>query len=119
MITLLKDSKTLMKSESLITRPKLVVLAALAKSEKLDGKEKEAILASESALNYDKEFVPAAIIRTQLISDVKSQRKAISLIESFCRRTLHPKVLEEYIKLWPNEDALQKYQRLQNGSRFR
>ena len=104
------------KSESLIARPKLVVLAALAKSKKLDGKEKEAISASESALNYDKEFVPAAIIRTQLISDVKSQRKAISLIESFCRRTLHPKVLEEYIKLWPNEDALQKYQRLQNVS---
>ena len=103
-----------MKPESSVKKSRAVVLSALAQSKKLEGNEKEAIFASESALNYDKEFVPAALIRTGLISDVKSQRKAVSFIETFCKRKPHPKVLEAYVKLWQNEEDLQKYQRLQN-----
>ena len=38
----------------------------------------------------------------------------MSLIESFCKRKPHPKVLEAYVKLWQKEEDLQKYQRLQN-----
>ena len=101
------------KPESLVKKSRAVVLAALAQSKKLEGNEKDAILASESALDYDKEFVPAALIRTGLISDVKSQRKAVSFIESFCKLKPHPKVLEAYVKLWQNEEDLKKYQRLQ------
>ena len=63
-----------MKPENLVKKSRAVVLRLLL-SQKLEGNEKEAILASESALDCDKEFVPAALIRTGLISDVKSQRK--------------------------------------------
>tara|TARA_B100000212_G_scaffold259331_1_gene199298 strand:+ start:1007 stop:2374 length:1368 start_codon:yes stop_codon:yes gene_type:complete len=112
--TLADSVRRKVKPESLVKKSRAVVLSALAQSKKLEGNEKEAILASESALNYDKEFVPAALIRTGLISDVKSQRKAVSLIESFCKRKPHPKILEAYVKLWQNEEDLQKYQRLQN-----
>ena len=112
--TLADSVRRKVKPESLVKKSRAVVLSALAQSKKLEGNEKEAIFASESALNYDKEFVPAALIRTGLISDVKSQRKAVSFIESFCKRKPHPKVLEAYVKLWQNEEDLQKYQRLQN-----
>ena len=112
--TLADSVRRKVKPESLVTKSRAVVLSALAQSKKLEGNEKEAILASESALNYDKEFVPAALIRTGLISDVKSQQKAVSFIESFCKRKPHPKILEAYVKLWQNEEDLQKYQRLQN-----
>ena len=112
--TLADSVRRKVKPESLVKKSRAVVLSALAQSKKLQGNEKEAIFASESALNYDKEFVPAALIRTSLISDVKSQRKAVSFIESFCKRKPHPKVLEAYVKLWQNEEDLQKYQRLQN-----
>ena len=112
--TLADSVRRKVKPESLVKKSRAVVLSALAQSKKLEGNEKEAIFASESALNYDKEFVPAALIRTGLISDVKSQRKAVSFIESFCKLKPHPKVLEAYVKLWQNEEDLQKYQRLQN-----
>ena len=112
--TLADSVRRKVKPESLVKKSRAVVLSALAQSKKLEGNEKEAIVASESALNYDKEFVPAALIRTGLISDVKSQRKAVSFIESFCKRKPHPKILEAYVKLWQNEEDLQKYQRLQN-----
>ena len=112
--TLADSVRRKVKPESLVKKSRAVVLSALAQSKKLEGNEKEAIFASESALNYDKEFVPAALIRASLISDVKSQRKAVSFIESFCKRKPHPKVLEAYVKLWQNEEDLQKYQRLQN-----
>jgi len=112
--TLADSVRRKVKPESLVKKSRAVVLSALAQSKKLEGNEKEAIFASESALNYDKEFVPAALIRTGLISDVKSQRKAVSFIESFCKRKPHPKILEAYVKLWQNEEDLQKYQRLQN-----
>ena len=112
--TLADSVRRKVKPESLVKRSRAVVLSALAQSKKLEGNEKEAIFASESALNYDKGFVPAALIRTGLISNVKSQRKAVSFIESFCKRKPHPKVLEAYVKLWQNEEDLQKYQRLQN-----
>ena len=112
--TLADSVRRKVKPESLVKKSRAVVLSALAQSKKLEGNEKEAILASESALNYDKEFVPAALIRTGLISDVKSQQKAVSFIESFCKRKPHPKILEAYVKLWQNEEDLQKYQRLQN-----
>ena len=112
--TLADSVRRKVKPESLVKKSRAVVLSALAQSKKLEGNEKEAIFASESALNYDKEFVPAALIRTGLISDVKSQRKAVSFIETFCKRKPHPKVLEAYVKLWQNEEDLQKYQRLQN-----
>ena len=112
--TLADAARRKVKPENLVKKSRAVVLAALAQSKKLEGNEKEAILASESALDCDKEFVPAALIRTGLISDVKSQRKAVSLIESFCKRKPHPKVLEAYVKLWQKEEDLQKYQRLQN-----
>tara|TARA_B100000989_G_scaffold115364_1_gene84797 strand:- start:1064 stop:2431 length:1368 start_codon:yes stop_codon:yes gene_type:complete len=112
--TLADSVRRKVKPESLVKKSRAVVLSALAQSKKLQGNEKEAIFASESALNYDKEFVPAALIRTSLIFDVKSQRKAVSFIESFCKRKPHPKVLEAYVKLWQNEEDLQKYQRLQN-----
>ena len=112
--TLADSVRRKVKPESLVKKSRAVVLSALAQSKKLEGNEKEAIVASESALNYDKEFVPAALIRTGLISDVKSQQKAVSFIESFCKRKPHPKILEAYVKLWQNEEDLQKYQRLQN-----
>ena len=112
--TLADSVRRKVKPESLVKKSRAVVLSALAQSKKLEGNAKEAIFASESALNYDKEFVPAALIRTGLISDVKSQRKAVSFIETFCKRKPHPKVLEAYVKLWQNEEDLQKYQRLQN-----
>ncbi|MBH69005.1 MAG: hypothetical protein CMM58_11675 [Rhodospirillaceae bacterium] len=112
--TLFEAVRRKVKPEQVAIGPRVTIFTARAYEMQRAADYKAAIRYADRALADDRDFVPAAIVRARLINDKSKDHKAVSLLESFCSRNPHPQVVSAYLKLWPQETFLQRFQRLQN-----
>jgi HemY protein len=68
---------------------------------------------AEKALSTMPDFVPAALVRADMLGRDGKDRQAIRLLEGLWHRNPHPDLVVAYLKLWPLEAALDRLKRIQ------
>ena len=101
------------KTEKVTTGPRVTIYTARALAFKNNDMLMEATQYADNALKDDKNFIPAAILRTKLIEKPAKERKIIRLLEDIISSNPHRELIINYLKLWPDETSLQRFQRLQ------
>ena len=101
------------KTEKVAAGPRVTIYTARALAFKSNDMLLEATQYADNALKDNKNFIPAAILRTKLIEKPAKERKIIRLLEDIISSNPHRELILNYLKLWPDETSLQRFQRLQ------
>ena len=101
------------KTEIVATGPRVTIYTARALVFKNNDMVLEATQYADKALNDNKNFIPAAILRATLIKKPLKERKVVRVLEDIISSNPHRQLIINYLNLWSEETPLQRFQRLQ------